>query len=162
MPRTCGTQSRIVFPNFFVGRVTRLVSLARNVCHLIADARSSGTFLSSATKAMFQILVAWLLGSQSEGAVKQGSTNTCAWVARKRNKPCHCNHGNLGVVCYHIITQPVLTETVVLWHEIVHLKSIKHSVWYTEYTHQILWLVWLCGYAYVQTCMFPLLNQTVE
>lgn len=75
----------IVLLHSLVGRVMRLVLLASDVCHLIADAISSGTFFSSVTKAMIQILAAWPLGYQSEGTVEQGShkhTGTC----RKREK----------------------------------------------------------------------------
>lgn len=85
MPPTWEIYSMIVLPHSLVRRVMRLVLLAPDVCHLIANARSSGTFFFSVTKAMFQILAAWLLGYQSEGTVEQGShkhTGTC----RKREK----------------------------------------------------------------------------
>lgn len=85
MPPTFEIHSMIVLPHSVMGRVTGLVLLANDVCHLIADERSSGTFFSSAKKSMFQILAAWLLGSQSEGTVEQGS-HKHTWTCSKREK----------------------------------------------------------------------------
>lgn len=45
------------------------------------------------------------------------------------------SHEDLGVVCYHSITQSSLTETVVVWTEMTHVKYAQPNVQHIEYTH---------------------------